>query len=75
MAKKCCYNKFSMNVFLGGKEDEDKKEDKRMVKLDFIPQNCPFWTYITINQHIHFLVHGRSIIRFTPSEGPRGIVN
>ena len=33
------------------------REDKRLDKLNFF-QNCPFWTYIEKNQHIHFLVHG-----------------
>ena len=59
MAEKCCCNDLFKELF----EGEDKmttREDKRMVKLERKNQNFPFWAYVEKNQHIHFLVHGRS---------------
>ena len=46
---------FLYNLFM--EEKMKTKEAKRMVKLDFFFQNCPFWSFKE-NQHIHFLVHG-----------------
>ena len=71
---------FYFFIFFLREESEEKmkkREDKRMVKHEFL-QNCPFWTYINKNQHIHFLVHGSFLlvhIWFTPSEGPKSFVN
>ena len=45
---------------------------KEWSNLNFF-QNCLFWTYIKINQHIHLLVLVN--IHFTPSEGPKGFVD
>jgi hypothetical protein len=38
-------------IVFWGREDEDK----RTVQLEILFKNCPFWTYIEGNQHIHFL--------------------
>ena len=43
-----------------GEEKTNTMEDKRMVKLEFVFQNCFFGAYIENNQHIHFWVHGHS---------------
>ena len=75
MGEKCCYNEIIM-IFSGEKKTKTK-EDKRMVKLEFLSK-LPFldiyqkkstrsffgaWSFLLV--HIHF----------TPSEGPEGFVN
>ena len=51
MAEKHCYNDLFKK-----KEKMKTREDKRMVKLDFLFlfQNYSFWTYIGKYHHIHF---------------------
>ena len=59
MIEKYCYNKILMNVFFGGREDEDKIRPNKWSNLNYF-QNFPFWTYILKSHHIRFLVHGHS---------------
>ena len=33
-----------------------RKEEEKVKHEKYSPQNCPFWIYISNNQHIHFLV-------------------
>ena len=44
-------------IFLRGKRRR-RQENGQTCFFSF--QNCPFWAYIKINQHNHFLMHGRS---------------
>ena len=86
IAEECCYNKILMifYFFLGGvRVDEDKKEDKRIVKLEFIFKAAFFGhththTY-TQYKSTHSLFGARSFflihIRFTPSEEPKNCIN
>jgi hypothetical protein len=54
-----------------GEEKMRTREDKRIVKLDFLSKIL-FLAYISLFDAWSFLlVH----IRFTPSEGPKGLVN
>ena len=43
LANNCYYNKILMKCFLGGREDEDKRMDKRF----YFFSKLPFGTYIT----------------------------
>ena len=63
-----------MSLFLG-EEKMKTRYNERMVKLEFVSQNYPFWAYIKKNSTRSLfgawsvlLVH----VRFTPSEGPKG---
>ena len=76
MAKKCCYNKFSNEIYLG-KEKVKTREDERMRQTFF------FWVEVVLFGHIlkkmaHSLFGARSLlmvhIGLTPSEGPKDFV-
>ena len=51
--------KISMNFFSRDKTMKTR-EDKRMVKLEFVLKKLPVLEFLKKNQHMHFLVHGQS---------------
>ena len=63
MVEKCSFNTFLMNFLRGGREEDETREDKRMVKLEFIFIffKTALFEHILKNK-VHSLFGARSIL-------------